>query len=172
MKKYLLFITIVAAVVACNKTTTLPAYTPPFSKNFSVSSLSHTADTVNVGDTIYLHVAGTIADTTKDIYPYITVVDTLAGATFTWGTSPSNLPTAGVKQSSGYTPPAAIKLTKVIGAATNGLYAWTSTLTLTGVTSVPHNTKLTITGLFTYQLSLSSEGSSASATDKKTIYVQ
>lgn len=168
MKKYIFFFAIVIAVVACNKTTTLSSYTPPFSKNLSITSFKHTADTVNVGDTIYLNVAGTISDTTtgrQDVYPYITV--TTSNSTFTWGTAPSNFGAAA----------SPIKLTKVFGAAANGLYPWTATIALTGATLVAPKTKLTITGLFTYQLSLSSEGNgSVNATDagqtNKTLYVQ
>jgi hypothetical protein len=162
MKKYLLLSAVIVTALACNKTTTLSKYTPPFSKNFTVTSLKHTQDTVNVGDTIYLSVAGTMSDSSQNIYPYITV--TTSSSAFYWGTAPSSF---GATASP-------IKLTKVIGAATNGLYAWTSTIMLTGATLVPSKTKLTITGLFTYQLSLSSEGGgTATASDAaKTVYVQ
>jgi hypothetical protein len=156
MKK--MFITgLVAAGVlfaACVKNTALPSYTPPVAKNFSVTSLKHTQDTVAVGDTIYLNVAGTMADTTQNIYPYISVAST--GNTFTYGTSTASLTTS-------KTP---VKLTKVIGASTNGVYAWTSTITLIGATNVPSGTTLTITGVFNYQLSFSTEGGgNATATD-------
>ncbi|GEM_PF-1507345 len=168
MKK-MLFTSLVAAgilFVGCVKNTTLPSYTPPFSKGFSVTSLSHTADTVNVGDTIYLAVAGTMSDTTQNIYPYISVA---SGAnTFTYGTSTSSLATT-------KTP---VKLTKVIGSATNGLYGWSSTIMLVGATNVAANTSLTITGTFNYQLTFSSQGSSTvtisdvGASKAKTVFVQ
>jgi hypothetical protein len=53
---------------------------------------------------------------------------------------------------------------------------WTSTIKLIGFTSIP-NSKLTISGNFIYQLSLSSEGGGlASATDggvvNKTVFIQ
>jgi len=165
MKKYLLLSAVIIATLACNKTTTLSSYTAPFSKNFSITSLKHTQDTVNVGDTIYLSVAGTMSDSSKNVYPYITVAS--SGTSYLWGTAPSSFGAAS----------SPIKLTRVFGAATNGLYPWTSTIMLTGATQVSHKTTLTITGLFTYQLSLSSQGNgSATANDAgqktKTIFVQ
>jgi hypothetical protein len=167
MKK-MLFLCVVAAgifLVGCVKNTTLPAYTPPFSKIFSVSSLKHTQDTVNVGDTIYLDVAGTMYDTTQNIYPYISVAS--PGNTFTYGTSPSSLPTT----------KSPVKLARVIGSATNSIYGWTSTIMLVGATNVAPNTTLTVSGVFNYQLTLSTEGGgTASVTDAgqstKTIFVQ
>ncbi|HEX4372567.1 MAG TPA: hypothetical protein VHZ50_04590, partial [Puia sp.] len=75
MKK-LLFISMIAMgvlILGCVKSTSLPAYTPPVTTNFSVASLKHTADTVNLGDTVYLTATGTIYDTTKNIYSYLTV---------------------------------------------------------------------------------------------------
>jgi len=159
-KKLLISVTLLAIfAVACVKYTTLPAYTPPVATNFSVSSLKHTADTVNVGDTIYLTASGTMADTTKAIYTYLTVASSAAGVTsYTYGSAASP-----------------IKLSRTIGAQTNGLYAWTATIALPGATSVA-NTKLAITANFIYQLSFSSEQGKLSATDagilNKTVYVQ
>jgi hypothetical protein len=165
MKKYL-FLSVVAVVVfACNKTTTLPVYTPPIAKNFSVSYFAHTQDTVNFGDTLYVDVAGTMSDTTQNIYPYITAA---SGSTiFSWGTPPASLSTT----------KSPVRLARVIGTATNGLYGWTSTIILVGATLVPDKTILTISGTFTYQLSLSTEGSNtANASDAgqatRTVYVQ
>jgi|SRR5579871_1117751 len=167
MKKlmFLFSVTLVVILVSCSKNATQPAYTPPVAKNFSVTSLKHTQDTVNVGDTIYLNVAGTMYDSSKNVYPYITA--TSSSSSFSWGTPPATLPST-------KTP---IKLSLVFGAVANGLYGWTSTIMLTGATQVPHKTTLTITGQFTYQLSLSSEGGgTASATDAgqstKTVYIQ
>ena len=143
----------------CVKYTTLPAYTPPVTSNFSVISLKHTEDTVNVGDTIYLTATGTIYDTTKNIYVYLTVSSSAAGvSSYTYGSASSP-----------------IKLSRTIGAATAGLYTWTSTITLPGATYIP-DTKLTITANFIYQLSLSSELGKLTATDagqgNKTVYVE
>jgi hypothetical protein len=159
MKKLLLICVIAISIISgCVKSTNLPAYTPPVTTNFSVASLKHTADTVNLGDTVYLTAAGTISDTTKNIYTYLTVSSSAAGvSTYTYG--------------SAATP---IKLSRTIGAQTNGLYAWTSTIMLVGATTVD-KAKLTITANFIYQLSLSSEQGKLTATDagivNKTVYV-
>jgi hypothetical protein len=159
MKKLLLICVIAISIISgCVKSTNLPAYTPPVTTNFSVASLKHTADTVNLGDTVYLTATGTISDTTKNIYVYLTVSSSAAGvSTYTYG--------------SASTP---IKLSRTIGAQTNGLYAWTSTIVLVGATTVD-KAKLTITANFIYQLSLSSEQGKLTATDagivNKTVYV-
>ncbi len=169
MKKLFLFsLVIFATIAACNKNSTVPVYTPPIAKNFSVTSLKHTSDTVNVGDTIYLNVAGTMYDsssTDRNVYPYISVAT--SSSTYNWGTPPTSLPTT-------KTP---IKLSLVFDSTANNLYYWTSSLMLTGATMVAHGTTLTITGLFTYQLSLSSEGGGTSSVSDagvktKTIYVR
>ncbi|HLY70015.1 MAG TPA: hypothetical protein VKR53_09810 [Puia sp.] len=161
MKKLFLFSMLALGILifGCVKSTNLPAYTPPVTTNFSVSSLKHTADTVNLGDTIYLTAIGTIYDTTKNIYVYVTVSSSAAGvSTFSFGSAS-----------------APIKLTRTIGAQTNGLYAWTSTIMLVGATTVD-KAKLTITANFIYQLSLSSEQGKLTATDagiaNKTVFVQ
>jgi hypothetical protein len=160
MKKLLLIsmIAMGGLILGCVKYTTLPAYTPPVTANFSVASLKHTADTVNLGDTVYLTATGTIYDTTKNIYAYLTVSSSAAGvSTYTYGSAS-----------------APIKLVRTIGAQTNGLYAWTSTIMLVGATTV-EKAKLTITANFIYQLSLSSEQGKLTATDagivNKTVYV-
>jgi hypothetical protein len=159
MKKLLLICVIAISIISgCVKSTNLPAYTPPVTTNFSVASLKHTADTVNLGDTVYLTAAGTVYDTTKNIYAYLTVSSSAAGvSTYTYGSAA-----------------APIKLVRTIGAQTNGLYAWTSTIMLVGATTVD-KAKLTITANFIYQLSLSSEQGKLTATDagltNKTVYV-
>jgi hypothetical protein len=166
MKKSLLFFLIASVVLTpgCVKFTNLPAYTPAFSKNFSVTSLNHTADTVNVGDTVQLVAMGTMSDSVtnqNNIYAYYTVTSSAAGApTFAIGTAA-----------------APIKLSKMIGAPnSSGLYTWTANISLAGITAIA-NSKLTITGNFIYQMSLSSEGGgTATATDagilNKTVFVQ
>jgi len=161
MKKMLLFSLITSGILlfGCIKYTTLPAYTPPVTTNFSVASLNHTADTVNLGDTVYLTATGTIYDTTKNIYVYLTVSSSAAGvSTYTYGSASSP-----------------IKLSRTIGAQNSaGLYTWTSTIMLTGATSVD-KAKLTIIANFIYQLSFSSEQGKLTATDagivNKTVYV-
>jgi hypothetical protein len=162
MKKVLLFSLVVVTILigACNKVTNLPAYTPAVPINFSVGSLKHTQDTVNVGDTIYLTATGTMYDTTKNIYVYLSSSYSASGvgSVFNYGSAASP-----------------IKLSRVIGAQTGSLFAWTATIMLPGATFVPAKTKLTIAGNFIYQLSLSSQQGTVSATDagqtNKTVYV-
>jgi hypothetical protein len=163
MKKVLFFLVVAAVIVtsACNKVTNLPAYAPPVATNFAVSSLKHTEDSVNVGDTIYLMASGTMYDTTKNIYVYLSCSYSASGvaSVFNYG--------------SGSSP---VKIIPTIGQASNGVYGWTSTIMLPGATFVPHKTKLTITGNFIYQLSLSSQLGTLSAADagqsNKTVYVR
>ena len=161
MKRYHLFLLAFIIIAACTKTQTLPLYTPPLAKNFSVNSLNHTLDTVSVGDTIYLLAAGVASDSSKYIYTYLSVSSS-AGAVssvYNYGN-----------------PSAPIRLLKSYGSQTNGLYSWSDTIMVPGATLVPHKTKLTIVGNFIYQLSLSSEQGALSATDagilNKTVYVQ
>jgi hypothetical protein len=166
MKKLRLIFLVASGILifGCVKYTNLPAYSPAFSKNFSVSTLNHTQDTVNVGDTIQLIATGGMSDSVtnqNNIYAYFTVTSSNSGApAYNYGSASSP-----------------IKLSKTIGAQnSSGLYTWTSTIVLPGATNIA-NTKLTITGNFIYQLSLSSEnGGTATATDagvtNKTVYVQ
>jgi hypothetical protein len=160
MKKYLLLIIVIAAIVSCNKTTTLSAYTPPSTTNLKVTSLNHTADTVNVGDTIYLTAKGSIYDT-LNVYAYFSISSSSAGSpVYTVGSSSSP-----------------IKLSTVLDTKNfNGTNTWTATIALTKLANVS-NSKLTITGNFIYQLSLSSQGSntatiSDAGVNTKTIYIQ
>lgn len=150
----------VSIILSCSKNAVVPAYTPPVTTNFTVTSMNHTKDTVNAGDTIYLNVVGTMYDTLY-VYAYLTTKSTATGSPV-YSTGSSSAP---------------IKLNRVLGTSNvTGVNPWTSTVMLTGLTSV-HNSKLTITANFIYQLSLSSEGGGlASAADagviNKTVYVQ
>jgi len=161
MKLYHLLLLSLVVIASCVKTKTLPLYTPPIATNFSVKSLNHTLDSVNVGDTIYLVAAGVAADSSKYIYTYLTASSTVGGTSslYTYGNAA-----------------APVKLLKNYGSQTGGLYSWSDTILLPGATLVPHNTKLTIVGNFIYQLSLSSELGTLSATDagigNKTVYVR
>jgi hypothetical protein len=166
MKKTFLFSLIAATIVmiACNKTTTLPPYTPPVAANFSIKTLAHTADTVNVGDTIFLTATGTMSDTVSAesaVYAYITSSYTVSGASVVYNYGSATSP---------------VKINRVIGANSNGLFAWTATIPLYGATAVPHKTKLTIVANFQFQSSFSSEQGALSASDagikNKTVYVQ
>jgi len=146
--------------ISCTSNSSVPPYTAPVTANITITSLNHTKDTVNVGDTLYLNVAGTLYDT-LNVYTYLTVASSASGApVLTYGTSA-----------------APIKLTTVLGSMNpTGMNPWTSTIRLIGATST-HKSKLTITANFISQLSLSSEGGgTTSATDagivNKTVYVQ
>lgn len=147
-------------IFSCTKNSIVPPYTPPVSANFTVTSMNHTKDTVNVGDTIYLTVAGTMYDTLS-VYAYLSIKSSASGSpVYSYGSSS-----------------APIKLTRVLGSSNvTDVNPWTSIIRVTGVTSIP-NSKLTISGNFIYQLSLSSEGGGlATATDggvvNKTVFIQ
>ena len=125
-----------------------------------MTSLKHTEDTVNVGDTVYLTATGSIYDTLA-VYAYFTVSSSATGSpVYTIGSSSSPILLSTVLN------------TKNI-AGTN---AWTAIIPLTKITSVA-NSKLTITGNFVSQLTLSSQGSNTvtvadAGQTTKTIYVQ
>jgi hypothetical protein len=162
MKKEFLLTLILAAtiILSCTKNTIVPPYIPPVANNFTVTTMSHTKDTVNAGDTIYLNVTGTMYDTLY-VYAYLTTKSTSTGSpVYSTGSSASP-----------------IKLNRILGSSNvTDMNPWTSTIALTGVTSV-HGSKLTISANFIYQLSLSSEGGGlATANDagviNKTVYVQ
>ena len=162
MKNLLLFSLVLsgAVILSCTKYTVVPPYTPPVSNNFTVISMNHTKDTVNVGDTIYLVTNGTMYDT-LNVYSYLTTKSTATGSpVYSTGSSASP-----------------IKLNRVLSTSNaSDMNAWTATIPITGVTSVS-GSKLTISGNFIYQLSLSSEGGGlATAADagliNKTVYVK
>jgi hypothetical protein len=162
MKNIYLFLVTVSGILvfSCTKNSVVPVYTPPVSPNFTVTSMNHTKDTVNVGDTIYLNVVGTMYDT-LNVYAYLTAKSTATGSpVYSYGSSSSP-----------------VKLTSMLGSSNvTGMNPWTSTIRLTGITSIT-NSKLTITANFIYQLSLSSEGGGlASASDggvvNKTVFIQ
>ncbi|HLK30557.1 MAG TPA: hypothetical protein VKT28_18390 [Puia sp.] len=160
MKRFILLCAIVGAIIACNKTTTLPSYKAPFASNLSISSLKHTEDTVSVGDTIYLNASGTVYDS-LNIYGYFSITSSATGSpVYAVGTSSSPV------------------LLSTVYATKNptDTNQWSAVIPLTKLTSVS-NTKLTITGNFTSQLTLSSMGNkivtvSDAGQKTKTIYVQ
>ena len=150
-----------AAAIGCAKHQFLPMVTPPVAKIFTVSSLNHTADTVNVGDTVYLNAAGTVYDTSKAVYVSMTASYSANGASTVYNYGSASSP---------------VKVKYVTGTDSAGVFAWTATIPLIGATNVPIKTKLTVAATFQYQLSFSSElPSSLSITDAgqktKTIYV-
>jgi hypothetical protein len=161
MKKYLFLLLITAIVFACNKTTTLPNYTPPITKNLIVKSFAHVADTVNVGDTIYLTATGTAYDS-LNLYGYFSIVSSATGSpVYTVGSSSS---------------PVLLPIMYATKNATD-TNQWVATIALPKLTNAS-NSKLTITGNFFYPLSLSSQGTNlvtgvADAGQKtKTIYIE
>ena len=162
MKKVFLFSLILSGtiILSCTKNAAVPVYTPPVTTNFTVISMNHSKDTVNAGDTIYLNVAGTMYDT-LNVYAYLTTKSSATGSPV-YSTGSATAP---------------IKINRVLGTSNvSGTNPWTSIIMLTGLTSI-HNSKLTISSNFIYQLSLSSEGGGlATANDggiiNKTVYVQ
>lgn len=162
MRNQLLLIAIlVTGATSCAKHQFLPVVTPPVTDIFTASSLNHTKDTVNVGDTIYLNATGTIYDTTKNIYVFFATTFSAGGASDVYDFGTASSP---------------VKVNRVIGAQNNGVYSWTATIAMTGATEVPVKTKLTITGTFEYQDSFSSElPSNLTLSDagvkNKTVYV-
>ncbi|HEY4936209.1 MAG TPA: hypothetical protein VII44_06505 [Puia sp.] len=162
MKNIFLFSLTVSGILAfsCTKSSVVPPYTPPVATNFTVTSMNHTKDTVNVGDTIYLNVSGTMYDT-LNVYTYVTAKSSATGSpVYSYGSSSS---------------PIKLKCT-LSSSNVSDINLWTSTIMLIGLTSIA-NSKLTISANFIYQLSLSSQGGGlATATDggiaNKTLYIQ
>jgi hypothetical protein len=162
MKNIFLYSLILSGILVfgCTKNSVVPPYTPPVATNFTVTSMNHTKDTVNVGDTVYLNVSGSMYDT-LNVYSYVTIKSSATGSpVYSSGSSSSP-----------------VKLNRILGSSNvSGLNTWTSTIRVTGVTSIA-NSKLTITANFIYQLSLSSQGGGlATATDagvaNKTVFIQ
>jgi hypothetical protein len=161
-KLFLIIAILVIGAISCTKHQFLPIVSPPVADVFVVSSLNHTKDSVNIGDTIYLNAAGVVYDTTKAIYVYLTSTYTAGGVSDTYSFGSATSP---------------VKVNRVIGAYAGSLYAWTAIIPMTGATEVPAKTKLTITGTFEYQDSFSSElPSSLTVSDagvnSKTVYVK
>jgi hypothetical protein len=162
MKNILLIILVIAGILAlsCTKNTIVPPYTPPVTNNFTVTSMRHTKDTVNTGDTIYLMVSGTMYDTLS-VYTYLTIKSNASGSpVYSYGSSASPIK---VNR----------QLETTNAADTNH---WNAVIPLAGFTATPNST-LNISGTFIYQLSLSSEGGGvAQAADlgiiNKSVYVQ
>jgi hypothetical protein len=179
MKKIILFslITATLLIAACDKGVNLPAYTPATATNFAVTALNHTVDSVNVGDTLYLVASGTIADTASFISDTSKSVHLL---TAYLTSSFSAYSVSQVQNFGSATAPITLKM--AFGPQNSaGLYTWTSTIELIGATAVPHKTKLTIAANFIYQLTLSSQQGTLTASDAgiagatkpaKTIYVR
>lgn len=161
MKRIILFLGVLSMffIIACSKSTTLPDYTPTPATIFSIGTLTHTADSLNVGDTIRLTATGHINDTTQNISVYMTAT----------ATSPAFVLSSG-------TAAAPIKISRTIGAQdATGTYTWTSIIAFPNVT-ITHKTALTIAANFIYQLSLSTQLGALSVADAgiktKTVYVR
>ncbi len=162
MKKILLLTAIAGfLIIGCTKKDTLPTYTP--ASIFSVTSkMSHTKDSVNLGDTIYLTAKGLIADTTN---AFSASFKTFSGSVSSAGAfTSSNIQVGG----------ALLKpTTKIISAptGTSPLYNWTATYIIL-VPSVAHKTSILITGYFENSLTLSSQTGNQVASDSKAIYIR
>lgn len=161
---FLSALAVTAIAAGCVKSATQPVYTPNPQYVFYTSTLAHTKDTVNVGDTIQLKATGYFYDTTKTISAFVT--SSYAGpvsGTYTYGSA---------------TAPVKLTRTATLAPGFNEYY-WTATIPVIGATNVAHKTTLTLSTTFVYQLSLSSQlppsmtyVDGAPATKAKTIYVK
>lgn len=158
MKKIFLFLLIATgvAIFACNKTTTLPPYTPTII--FSASSkMTHAKDTIrSSGDTIWLTAQGNINDTSRKYG----ITANLKSADSVTRTLYSVLNIKSITVSFDTT-----------GMAASGLFHWKSVMAFP-VPAVATKTKLFTTATFTYSLNLSSQTGNVAATDSKYTYVK
>lgn len=164
----LIVIAAIGFMVACSDHDTLPPYTT--SNIFVVTSaMTQVRDTIlSGGDTVKIKANGFINDTTK-IY---SISCTLKG---TDTTTALNL------ISSNYIKSVAVKFDTVGSSANNNLFHWYTDTIRTAVytpnaymtiPAVPAKTKIQITALFTYGLSLSSQTGNTTATSKKFVYAK
>lgn len=150
-------------IIACNKEEQLPTYKSSVPVIFSVNSrMSHTIDTVNLGDTIYLTASGTIADTANTF-----------SSSFKMFTG--NVSASGAFTSSGNLAGAAFisPLPRLISApvAPSALFGWVAPIAVP-CPPVAHKTNILISGSFENSVSLSSQLGNQSASDSKPIYVR
>jgi hypothetical protein len=159
MKKFLLFLTIAAGliVIACNKTTTLPAYTPTV--YFSAASkMHHAKDTVSSkGDTLWLTASGGIRDTSRT-YPIT--------ASFKTQDSISRITYAVL-----YYKSLPVTFTNAAPDAITGLYTWTATIGLP-VPAVSAKTRFYSTAAFGFANYGSAQMGNVASTDSKTTYAK
>lgn len=150
-----------ALLVGCDKTDTLPAVTP--TTIFSVGSLKHTVDTLNVGDSIYFRASGKIADTTNTLTAAIKMVSGSVNAATGAFTSSNNV------VASYFVKPVA----KTISDPTTGssLYNWTAVFGVPAP-SVAHKTSVLTTASFENSLSLSSQTGTQIVNDSKAVYIK
>ncbi|OJW54393.1 MAG: hypothetical protein BGO55_11935 [Sphingobacteriales bacterium 50-39] len=158
MKKLFLFLFIAAGIIvmACNKTTTLPAYTPSIA--FTVASkMSHAKDTVSSkGDTLWMTASGTINDTSGKY------------------AISANLKTA---DSVNRTPYAILNIKKIPVTFTNaapdasGMYKWSATMALP-FPAVATKTKLYTTATFAFGQFGSAQMGNTASTDSKYTYAK
>ncbi len=115
---------------------------------FVNTSMTHSKDTINLGDTIFMTAKGKIADTTNSISANFKIL------------ASNNLVGAGYIS----------KLTRVITppsgtTGTSALYNWSSTMAII-CPSVARKTAVTVSAIFENSLSLSSRIGNQVATDK------
>ncbi len=142
---------------ACNKTTTLPAYTP--STIFTVNSkMTHSKDSIsNAGDTVIFSVQGNIKDTTWT-YP---ISATLRSTDTTGALNVIN--TVYFKKLS----PAY----DTVGLGSSGLFHWKASLSVP-MPALSSKTGIKTTATFAFGLNLSSAIKNLVGTDSKFIYVK
>ena len=163
MKQILIVLLAVSGVLlaACDKTDTLPTVTP--TTIFSASSLKHTTDSLNLGDSIYFTASGKIADTTNTISASLKMVGGSLNATTGAFTSSNIVVDAYYIKA----------LSKVISApsGTSPLYNWTAKFGVPAP-SVAHKSAVLTTAAFENSLSLSSETGTQIVNDSKAVYIK
>jgi hypothetical protein len=162
MKQILIVLLAASGILlaACDKTDTLPTITP--TTIFSVSSLKHTTDTLNLGDSIYFTASGKIFDTTNTITASLKMIGGSTNATGVF-TSANTVVDAYV-----------LKPVKVVISAASGtspLYNWTAKFGVPGP-SVARKTSVLTTASFENSLSLSSETGTPIVNDSKAVYIK
>ena len=163
MKTILFVLLIVSDVtlVACEKTDTLPVVST--SPIFSVNSVKHTMDTVNLGDSIYFAVTGKVADTTNTFTASIKLVSGSV-STSTGAFTSSNIVVA-----SHFIKTVVRVITSPSG--NSPLYNWTSVI---GIPSpgVARKTNVLTTMSIENSLSLSSQTGNQIVNDSKPVYIK
>ena len=158
MKKIFLFLFIAAGliVLACNKTTTLPGFTPTIV--FTVGSkMSHAKDTVSSkGDTLWLTATGTINDTSRkySITASFKTADSVTRTQYAYL----------------YFKSLPVTFTNAAPNAA-GLYTWSATVALP-IPAVATKTKLYSTGTFTFAQYGSAQMGNVASTDSRYTYAK
>ena len=163
MKKTLAFLTITSGIllVACEKTETLPAVTPQ--TIFSVSSLKHTSDSLNLGDSIFFTAAGKIFDTTNAISASLKMVSGTTNAAGAFTSSNTVVDAYFVKP---------LKLVITAATGTSSLYNWTAKFGVPGPSVARKTAVLTTASFENTTLSLSTKMGTQVVNDSKAVYIK